>query len=194
MRTSEVLRRLAATPGDRLDVATILSNLGDKAFAFLIVILGVPNCIPMPPPIPIVCGFLLIAVSAQIAFGRKSPWAPKILLSRSVLQKDVARATDRAMPFVLQMERISRPRLQWFAPSLANMLVALLLFALSLGIITAAPFIGQIPWGVAVCLMGLGLVEQDGILVIAALIAALFGAFLSAGFVYAIIVAVSSWF
>ena len=160
----------------------------------LIVILGVPNCIPMPPPIPILCGFLLIGVAIQIGFGRKSPWAPQVVLARSVAQNDVRRAAERAMPIVRKMERFSQPRLQWVSPTLSSALIALLLVTLAIGIITAAPFIGQIPWWLAVCLLGLGLVERDGVLVIAAMIAAVIGASLSAGFVYAVFVAIKSWF
>jgi hypothetical protein len=195
MRTSEVLTNLAAATGDRLSVATIFSSLGDKGFALLIVILGLPNCIPlMPPPIPLLCGFLLIGVALQMGFGRKAPWAPRFVLDRSLAQVDVRKAADKAMPFVRKMERFSKPRLQWFEPGLANILVALLVTVLALGIITAAPFIGQVPWGLAVCLMGLGLVERDGVLVLASVVAAVFGAFLSAGFVYAIFIAIKSWF
>ena len=39
-----------------------------------------------------------------------------------------------------------------------------------------------------------GLVERDGVLVLASVVAAVIGAFLSAGFVYAIFVAIKSWF
>jgi hypothetical protein len=194
MRTSEVLNKLAATPGDRLSVATIFASLGDRAFALLIVILGLPNCVPlMPPPIPLLCGFLLVGVALQIGFGRKMPWAPNFVLERSVAHKDVERAAARVMPYVLKMEKLSRQRLQWFKPGSANILIALLLVMLALGIITAAPFIGQVPWGLAVCLIGLGLVERDGLLVIASMAVTLVAASLSAGFVYAILVAVKNW-
>ena len=192
MRTSDVLNRLAAAPGDQLSVATIFASLGDKAFALLIVILGVPNCIPMPPPIPILCGFLLIGVAVQIGIGLPSPWAPRFILARTVEQKHVQRAAARAMPLVLKMERFSRTRLHYAWPGLGHILIALLLATLSLGVITAAPFIGQIPWGLAVCLMGLGLVERDGVLIIGSIAAALIGASLSAGFVYAIFIGIKS--
>ena len=113
MRTSEVLTNLAAAPGERLSVATIFSSLGDKGFALLIVILGLPNCIPlMPPPIPLICGFLLIGVALQMGFGRTAPWAPAFVLARSVAQADVRKAAEKAMPFVRKMERFSKPRLQ----------------------------------------------------------------------------------
>ena len=184
MRTSEVLMKLASSPGERLSVAAIFSSLGDKGFALLIVILGLPNCVPlMPPPIPLICGFLLIGVALQIGLGRKSPWAPAFVLARSVAQQDVRKAAEKAMPLVRKMERFSKPRLQWFEPGIANLLIALVVAVLALGVITAAPFIGQVPWGLAVCLMGLGLVERDGVLVLASVVAAVIGAFLSAGFV-----------
>lgn len=194
MRTSEVLTKLASEPGDRLTVGAIFANLGDRAFALLIVILGLPNCIPMPPPIPLLCAFLLFAVALQMALGRKMPWAPRYLMARSVAQKDVARATTRAMPYLTWLERWSRPRLQWFDAGFAGLMIGLLLVVLSLGLLTAAPFIGQIPWGLAVCLLGLGLVERDGVLVIASLVWGAIGASLSAGFVYAIFVAIRGWF
>lgn len=190
MRTSEVLNKLAETSGDRLTVATIFASLGEKAFALLIVILGVPNCIPMPPPIPILCGFLLIGIAFQIGIGRKAPWAPKIVLTRSVAQKDVQRAVMRAMPYVLKMERFSRPRLQWVSPTFSPFLIAILLAIHSIGVIVAAPFIGQIPWGLAICLMGLGLVERDGVLLIGSVVFGIIGASLSYGFVYAIVVGI----
>ena len=51
----------------------------------------------------------------------------------------------------------------------------------------AAPFIGQIPLGLAVCLVGLGLVERDGLFIIAGALVGVVGLVLSAGFAYAII-------
>ncbi len=72
-RTSEVLASLAAHGSERLTVADIVTVLRGRAFALLVVLLGLPNCLPMPPPIPLVCGLLLALVAAQIAaaFGIK---------------------------------------------------------------------------------------------------------------------------
>ena len=58
--------------GDAVEV------LRDRAFALLVVVLALPNCLPMPPPIPLVCGFLLAFVAIQIALGRSTPWLPRI--------------------------------------------------------------------------------------------------------------------
>jgi hypothetical protein len=194
MRTSEVLTRLTAEAEERLSVGWILSGLGDRSFSILVVLLGLPNCIPMPPPIPLICAFLLIAVGLQMLIGLRAPWLPSYVLNRSVARSDFERASQKALPWLQKLERYTRPRLQWFSNGAAELAVGLLLIALAVGLILAAPFIGQIPWGIAVCLVGLGLVERDGVLILWAVVCGIIGAFLSAGFVYAVFVAIKSWF
>ena len=66
------------------------------------------------------------------------------------------------------------------------------LFALAL--IFAAPIIGQIPLGLAVCLVGLGLVERDGYVVIAGIVVGTLGTSLSLGFLFAVIASAEAIF
>jgi hypothetical protein len=185
-RISAVLTSLARNAGERLTVADIVSVLRDRAFALLVVLLGLPNCLPMPPPIPFVCGLLLALVAAQLAAGYATPWLPRALLRRSIPQDAVERAVTRALPIMQKLERWSKPRIEFFETPVALRIIGVLLIALALGLLVAAPIIGQIPLGIAVCLVGLGLVERDGVLVIAGLVAGLIGLALSFGFVYAV--------
>jgi hypothetical protein len=187
LRTSQVLASLAAEPGDRLTVAEIMGALRDRAFALLVVLLGLPNCLPMPPPIPLVCGLLLALVAAQIMAGRPSPWLPRRLLSRSIARVDVERAVTRALPVLTRLERWSRPRVLLFSSMVAMRVMGVLLLLLAFGLLFAAPLVGQIPLGIAVCLVGLGLVERDGLLVIAGLVVGALGLVLSLGFIAAVI-------
>lgn len=187
-RTSHVLASLASRPGERLTVADVLSVLRDRAFALLVVVLGLPNCLPMPPPIPLVCGFLLAFVAIQIIIGRPTPWLPRVLLERSVARADVERAVSRAVPILTRLERFSRPRMTVFESGVAFRVMGVLLLVLSIGIIFALPpFLGQIPLGIAVCLVGLGLVERDGLVVLGGLAIGSMGLTLNAGVVYAIV-------
>jgi len=189
MRASQVLSHLANQPDERLSVSAILAILSDHSFAVLILLLGLPNCVPMPPPIPTVCALLLILIALQIGFGRKSPWLPAYVLRRSIGKAEVERAVGRALPLVSSLERWSRPRLLLFESNIAAGLTGLVLAALALGLLTAAPLLGQIPFGVAVTLLGLGLIERDGALIAGGVVAGALGALVSAGFVYALLVA-----
>ena len=185
-RTSQILLALASQPGERLTVREIMAVLQDRAFALLIVLLGLPNCLPMPPPIPLVCGLLLALVAIQIVFGREVPWLPRQLMNRSVARTDVERAVGRAMPAFRRLERISRPRMTFLDTPVAMRIMGAVVLVLALGLLFAPPFVGQIPLGLAVCLVGLGLVERDGLVVAGGLVIGSIGLTLSLGFVYAI--------
>ncbi|WP_375464972.1 exopolysaccharide biosynthesis protein [uncultured Methylobacterium sp.] len=185
---------LASQEGERLTVGDIVAVLRDRAFALLVVLLGLPNCLPMPPPIPLVCGLLLLLVAVQIALGMSSPWLPRSLLGRSIARRDVERAVKRAVPVLQRLERWSRPRMSVFETALGMRGMGVALLTLALALIVAAPVIGQIPLGLAVCLVGLGLVERDGIVVMVGLSLGLIGVALNAGFAYAIVSGVMSLF
>jgi hypothetical protein len=185
-RTSQILLALASQPGERLTVREIMAVLQDRAFALLIVLLGLPNCLPMPPPIPLVCGLLLALVAVQIVFGREVPWLPRQLMNRSMARTDVERAVGRAVPVFRRLERISRPRMTFLDTPIAMRLMGAVILILSVGLLFAPPFVGQIPLGLAVCLVGLGLVERDGFVVVGGLLIGSIGLTLSLGFVYAI--------
>ncbi len=189
-RTSDVLIVLATQEGDRLTVGDVVAVLKDRAFALLVVLLGLPNCLPMPPPIPLLCGLLLLLVAVQIVAGMSTPWLPRALLSRSIARADVERAVNRAVPLLRRLERWSRPRLSIFETALGMRGVGLILLTLSMALIVAAPVVGQIPLGLAVCLVGLGLVERDGVVVLAGLAIGTVGVALNAGFVFAVVAAI----
>jgi hypothetical protein len=185
-RTSQILTALASQPGERLTVRDIMAVLQDRAFAVLVVLLGLPNCLPMPPPIPLICGLLLALVAVQIVFGRPTPWLPRTLLNRSIAQTDIERAVGRAMPAFRRLERFSRPRMTFLDTPLTMRLMGAVILILALGLLFAPPFVGQIPLGLAVCLVGLGLVERDGLVVLGGLVIGSVGMTLSLGFIYAI--------
>jgi hypothetical protein len=187
-RTSEILATLAAQPGERLTVQEILAVLRDRAFALLIVLLGLPNCLPMPPPIPLFCGLLLVLVAAQIIFGRTAPWLPQALLRRSIARTDIERAVRRAVPVFRRLERFSRPRMTILDNAIALRVMGIILVILAVGIVFALPpLVGQIPLGIAVCLVGLGLVERDGLVVLGGLAIGSIGVTVSLSFIYAVI-------
>jgi len=168
-------------------VREILDALRKQAFALLVFLLALPNCLPMPPPIPLICGMLLIVVAIQIILGRPTPWLPKSLLDKSVARADLTRAIRRALPTLLQIEAVSRARFSFFNSALGMRIIGAILLVIALALLVAAPFVGQIPLGVAAALVGLGLVERDGAMVLAGIVAGAIGLTLSLGFVVAIV-------
>lgn len=193
-RTSTILVALAEGEGDRLTLGEIMHVLGPQTFGVLIVLLGLPNCLPMPPPIPMICGFLLVGVALQMVFGRTTPWVPRRLLHKSVSRADAARAVARALPYVRRLEQWSRRRLVFFDTRFSFRMLGLAFLLVALSLLTAAPIVGQIPPGIATCLIGLGLVERDGLVVLGGLAVGAVGISLSASFVLALVAGLTAFF
>ena len=191
-RTSDILSVLASQEGERLTVGGMVAILRDRAFALLVVLLGLPNCLPMPPPIPLVCGLLLLLVAVQMIAGMDAPWLPRKVLKQSIARETVERAVSKAVPLLRRLERWSQPRLSLFETALGMRALGVLILALAMALIVAPPFFGQIPLGLAIALIGLGLVERDGIVVLIGLVFGGLGIGISVGFVYTLFASVMS--
>jgi hypothetical protein len=185
-RSSDLLAKLARWPEPRLHVRDIIRILGDRAYALLVLLLGLPNCLPMPPPIPLICGIMLAGVAVQLIIARPQPWLPRFLMERSIGIGVVDAASRRILPWLARIEGFSRPRIIVLQEKAAIRLVGVVLLAFALGLLVAAPIIGQIPIGLGVCLIGLALVERDGVLLIAGFAVGALGLALTAGFAVAL--------
>jgi hypothetical protein len=98
-RTSAILSALAARPHERLTVADIIGVLRDRAFALLVVLLGLPNCLPDAAADP---AALRSAASpswrCRSSPGFRLPWLPQGAARRSVGQ-DRRGARGESGPF-----------------------------------------------------------------------------------------------
>lgn len=194
-RISDVLLGLAeGAPSERMTVGDIVSALGPRGFSLLFFILGLPNSLPMPPPIALVSGFLMVFISLQIVIGRSVPWLPKSVLKNSISRGDLAKAVAKAMPWVRWIERLAVPRLDVFSNPLSWRVLGFALFIVSIALVFALPVVGQIPLGIALCLIGLGLVEHDGYLVFAGMGVGAIGVVFSAGFLAALLTGAAAIF
>ena len=192
-RASDVLEGIAANAsGVRVSLGEIVSSLEERAFALLMVVLGLPNVLPMPPPIPLLSGLFLVFISLQIVLGRNRPWIPRRALSASVARDRLELVVSRATPVLRRLERFSRRRLSFLPPSWELRGAGILLLIVSLGLVCAAPLIGQIPMGISVCLTGLALVERDGVIMVAAAFFGAIGLVLNFGFIIALVEGVMS--
>jgi hypothetical protein len=194
-RISDVLDDIAANAhGARVTLGEIMASLEERAFALLMVVLGLPNVLPMPPPIPLLCGFFLVFIALQIVLGRHRPWIPRRALAASVPRDRLDKAVARATPVLRVLERFSRRRLSFLPADWELRGAGILLLIVSIGLVGAAPLIGQIPMGISICLMGLGLFERDGVVMLGAAFFGAIGLVFNFGFILAVVEGVMTLF
>jgi hypothetical protein len=173
---------------DRLSFSGLALRLQARAWGGLLVIFAAINVIPLPPGMNIFFAIPLMIVSAQMAFGRASPWFPARIDRRGVTKDELRRLIAKMEWVESRIERMFRPRLGTLTGPAATRLIGVVCFILA--IFAMLPIVHVAPAAVIV-LFGLALIYRDGALVIAAAVAALVGAVVAAILVASGAVAIS---
>ncbi|MEO0486687.1 MAG: exopolysaccharide biosynthesis protein [Pseudomonadota bacterium] len=166
MAISSRLSKLAEdAPGETVTLDWVLAQLHERAFGLFLLVLALPCCIPFLYGIPQVVSLPLMFVSGQILLGRKAPWLPQRLGTRTISKAGLASLAERAGPWLRRIEALSRPRLIALTrPPMDRVLgAALVLFSAS--ILVPLPLTNTVP-GFAVVVVSMGLLQRDGILVL----------------------------
>lgn len=148
-----------------------MTMLGDRAFGALLLILSIPNILPVPG-LSTATGLPMILIGAQMAAGRKGPWLPRRMEAVTLERDAFLGVLRRARPWALRVERHLRERLLQLAGPTAERLLGLAVMLLA-GILALPIVFGNQPPAFAIALIALGLIERDGAFVLAGLIAGL---------------------
>lgn len=185
-KLSEILRSIAEDQSrDRISVADLLMAMRDRALAALLFIFALPNVLPTPPGTSTVLGAPLIFLAAQLALGRTS-WLPGVIASRSMARSDFAAVIGRAAPWLARAERLLRPRLGALAHPPFEYLVGAVCFLLAVILFLPIPFGNMLP-ALAICLFSLGILERDGVWILAGFATAIASVVLIWGVLYGLI-------
>lgn len=152
-------------------LSELARQLHSRVWGGLLVIFAAINIIPLPPGTNTVLAIPLVLISAQMVFGRASPWFPLWIDRRGVTKAELHKLIEKMGPFEVRVERIFRPRLGELTGPTATRVIGLVCMVLS--VVAGLPIlmIHNAP-AVAIVLFGLALIYRDGALVIVGIIAA----------------------
>ncbi len=146
----------------------LLDAFCGRSYGPLLMLPGLAMATPLGaiPGVPIVFGVLAALVGLQLLAGRSQPWVPGWMADRSIDRERVARRLNSARPWCQRVDRWVRRRWVWLVQSPVVQVVGLLAVGLGASTIPLA----VVPWGVsapgiALCLLGVGLMTQDGVAV-----------------------------
>lgn len=183
---SQILTEIA---GDRsrssIAINDLISLLGGRGSAGLILIFALPNVLPAPPGMSGILGLPLLYLSVQMMLGRV-PWLPRIVALRSIPQERFAMLVDNLGPWLARAERLLRPRWSWVVGYRAERVVGAICVVLAAVLALPIPFGNMLP-AFAICLIALGVLERDGVWVIGGILTGIASLFIVAGVVYALV-------
>lgn len=157
-----------------LKLARLFERLGDSSFGFILFIHTLPFLQPLSlGPISTAAGASMMALGGQMIQGREIPWLPERINHLNLHGKFWRILITTAEKALQVGRRLTRPRLSGLvhgrrARRLAGFIIAVsgLLLAVPLA---GVPFSNTLP-ALAVLLVCLGELEEDGLMVLLALI------------------------
>ena len=149
----------------------VMTILGARASGLMIVILALPFCSPISiPGLSMPFGLVILVLGGCYVVGRP-PWLPQRLLAVELPPKFFRMVLEGASKFIRWIEGQLRPRWHWVTGSTALLRVhgllvctGAFLLLLPLG---GIPFTNTLP-ALIVVLGTLGMMERDGVVVVAA--------------------------
>lgn len=167
-RTSEVLRDfIASHPEPRVSIRDVRDALADRAFGALLVIFALPNLVPVNIPLlSAVLGLPLVLLAGQLMVGRHRPWFPDWLLRQSCSREGLESFVAHALPYLERAERLLRPRLALITSWPGERLIGGGLLVLTVVLALPIPLGNWLP-AFAITIVGLALIEKDGLAVLA---------------------------
>lgn len=166
-RASDVLLAIANQPGERLSFGELLGSLGDRTFGFVLLVLGIICVLPQPPGGTTVFGIALTLIALQLLIGLGQPWVPGFVKRRSMARATFRIGIEKVAPTLRRIERICRPRVSWLTTGLFERLAGFTIVVFAIIIALPIPVIGNVLPGIAVAVIAIGLIERDGLALLA---------------------------
>ena len=153
---------------EQVTLGWLLDGLGDRSFGVVLLVLALLGLLP---GVSAVAGVLLAVPAFQMVLARPGPVLPRRVAARRFEAERLARVVGRVVPVLRFLERFIRPR--WATPFEATKRAvggAVLLLAASL--LAPVPLSNVAP-ALAIAMIAFAYLEEDGLLLGAALAAAL---------------------
>jgi len=180
-RTSELLCAFAnSRTQDRVSIGEIVEALGDRGLGVILAAFAVPNVLPSTVPFGnVLTGIPVIVIAAQLVMGMERLYLPPFLARRTISTAFIKAWTPRVTRLLAWFERLLRPRFPAMTNADAARAIGMLCLVLSIATTLPIPFGHQLP-ALGIMLIGLGLIERDGLALLAGTLIGLAGVLLLA--------------
>jgi hypothetical protein len=153
---------------DPVYLRQLLATLGDRGLASALLLLTLPQLLPLPLGISNLLALPIVLVAVQMAIGRHVLWLPGWLLDRPIARGRLLQACDRAVPIMRRVEVVIRPRLRQLSRPPGDRLVGVSCVLIACVSIAPLPLTGWLP-AASLVVVSLGMLERDGVIVLCGL-------------------------
>jgi hypothetical protein len=167
--SSQVLADLLhQAPPECFTLGWLLSNLQQRSFGIVVLVLGLLATSPIGSTVP---GLVLAAVALQMIAGRSELVFPKFILARSLPTRFLFGIGRYAVPAMQYLEKAVHPRWPRIFEPAKHFIGTVVLMLTATLLLTPVPLSNIAP-AVVIALISLAYLEEDGLLLCLSFIAA----------------------
>lgn len=164
----QLSRMLDRVEDAHVPIGWLIEQLGRRSFGLTLLVMAVIGLLPGASTI---IGLLVAWPATQMVLGHEVAVLPRMIARRQIAVDRLARVVRIVTPRLAWVERLIRPR--WPPPfQVATPLTGIVMLLLGLTMVLPVPF-GQVVPALVIMLLALAYLEEDGIALLIALIAAL---------------------
>ena len=170
-----------------LSIQEITNAVGEKGFGLLLVVLSLPSALPVPAPgYSTPFGIVIALVALQMSFSRRTIWLPSKLANIRIKPKLAHSMLGFASKFLINIERYIRPRQLWIRDHTIQAGLVIIICIMAFFMILPIPLTNTFP-AIVIFIIGVGLAEEDGLIVLSAFLISCFTILLYAGIIYLVL-------
>jgi hypothetical protein len=166
-RTSDLLRQFAASlTVERVTVGEVVAALGDRGLGVLIAIFALPNILPSTVPFGnVATGIPPLIFAVQLMLGFDRLILPRFVAKPTVGTQSLKAIVPKVAAVLSWFERLLTPRLSWVTGPRGERIFGLVCVLLAIVSTLPIPFGHNLP-ALGLMLIGLGLIERDGLAIL----------------------------
>jgi hypothetical protein len=162
----EVIRQ---APAGYVTVGWLTSTLHRHSFGIIMLALGLLATTPVGSTVP---GLILAVIAVQLIVGRTEPVFPHFIMTRRLPTKQLLRLGGRAIHVLKYLEKVVHPR--WpMTFEVAKRAVGIMVLLLTVVLLLTPVPLSNVAPAMVISLISLAYVEEDGLVLCVALLAAI---------------------
>ena len=155
-------------PTDHFTLGWLMGSLRTRSFGIIMLLLAL---VAIAPGVSFVAGLLLMIPAFQMIAGQPTPVFPRRMAARPLPTRHLAALVQRAVPVLRYLEKMIHPRWPTPVEETKRLVVTVVMILNTTVVFTPIPLSNVVP-ALVIALISLAYLEEDGLLLSIALLAA----------------------
>lgn len=174
---SECLEKIGRKKeGDKTKISELMEDFSENGILLVMIFFSLPIAVPLPypPGFTTILGIPLMILSIQMIVGSKKVRLPSRINNYEIKNSTLKMISDKTVPIIRGIEKYIKPRLSFAQSVYCERFIGVVCLIAAFSVALPIPFTNAIP-ALGIVVMSLGLLNRDGIVIIAGLTITMIG-------------------